>query len=177
MVSETDIQERIDRAVEREVEFSVASSDPLVVQADSEHSDSIHTIVPKSLHCSCPDDTYRGPVCYHQIALMLEDNWLGELIRQVVEESYEEVSEDITVAENTIEGLRDHEIALGTIKHEVVDGDTADERVSDGQSIANQISDMVDEDRHRRNRTEDASDDDSDNAFEEMVSDLSGDDR
>jgi hypothetical protein len=67
------VQDRIERARTRDLEVTIESAQPLVASVYSAHSDSMHTVVPQALHCSCEDNTYRGPLCYHLIAILLQE--------------------------------------------------------------------------------------------------------
>lgn len=89
-ISEQEIRERVQRARERNVEFTVANNMPLVVEADSENSGRIHTLVPNAMHCSCEDSTYRSPICYHMLALAMTDSLPGEVMLEELESNRDE---------------------------------------------------------------------------------------
>jgi hypothetical protein len=76
MTDQNYIRDRIERAQNRadDLDVTVVDTDPVVAQIDSDHSGSIHTVVPGSLHCSCEDNTYRDGPCYHLIHLMIGDD-------------------------------------------------------------------------------------------------------
>jgi hypothetical protein len=74
MTDTTAVDERIERAKQRDLHYEMVADDPLVVQIDSENSGRVHTVVPSTLHCSCEDHTYRNTLCYHLCFLLLDDD-------------------------------------------------------------------------------------------------------
>ena len=69
-----EISTRVSRARSEPIDLTVVDTDPTVVQAHNTSSDRIHTVVPRAIHCSCEDHTYRGYICKHIIALLDDDS-------------------------------------------------------------------------------------------------------
>ena len=69
-----EISTRVSRARSESIDLTVVDTDPTIVQAHNTSSDRIHTVVPRAIHCSCEDHTYRGYICKHIIALLDDDS-------------------------------------------------------------------------------------------------------
>lgn len=80
------VEARINRARSEEMDVTVESTDPHIVQVHNQESGTVHTVVPKALHCSCEDHTYRGVICKHMISLMDDDGPAASAMQEAVKE-------------------------------------------------------------------------------------------
>lgn len=123
MSTQTEVQKRIDRARREAIEFSVASTDPLVVMADNEDGtgsgSTPYTVVPQALHCGCPDDTFRGPVCKHLLALALTEDWRGATVREAIGREFKQLTDELTDLEERYEAVQERHEALEAVRAEL----------------------------------------------------------
>lgn len=98
----------MERAQSQNMTVETVDTDPFVLSVTNETSDRVHTVIPKSLHCSCEDHTYRDMMCKHLIAV-LDDEELGEKARGLMADRRNEIDrqlDDLYVEVNELESTR-----------------------------------------------------------------------
>lgn len=136
MADETDTLDRIERARSEPMTASVVDSDPLVVQVDNESNDTVHTVVPESLHCSCEDHTYRGAVCKHLAIIALgEDESVEPELRDIVRNSITDelmgLEGELLRLRNQIEEIESEQEQYRTLRGEMESALDQDQQASE----------------------------------------------